>query len=128
LETLPNQPLLGTGQDTFLYALGWEFQEEALELHGVVYDKAHNDFIQILFSNGIFGLMAYLSLITGLIIYSMKPAYHDAFLLMAFAAVIAYIGQSLFGIDSIVVTPLFWLMIAIVRNRQIASSNGETAS
>ena len=128
LETLPNQPLFGTGQDTFLYSLGWEFQEEALELHGVVYDKAHNDFMQTLLCNGIFDLIAYLALIAGVIAYSIKPAFNDTILLMAFAAVLAYLGQSMFGIDSIMVTPLFWLMIAIVENRQIAAANGEIAT
>jgi len=123
LEALPEQPLFGTGQDTFLYALDWGFQEEALELHSVVYDKAHNDFLQILLCNGIFGLIAYLALLAGIIIYSIKPAFHDTILLMAFSAVAAYLGQSLFGIDSVVVTPLFWLIIAILRNRQLEQRN-----
>jgi len=123
LEAIPNQPLFGTGQDTFLYALGWEFQEKSLELLGVVYDKAHNDFLQILLTNGIFGLIAYLALIASLILYSIKPAFNDTTLLMAFAAVLAYLGQSMFGIDSIVVTPLFWLIIAIIRNRQIVAAD-----
>lgn len=113
------QPFFGTGSDTFVHAFGKQNQEESQELLHVAYDKAHNDFLQILLCNGILALISYLVLIGSIAILSLKKAFYDDILLLAFGGVLAYLIQSFFGIDTIVVTPIFWIMLAIVRQRQV---------
>lgn len=111
-------PIFGTGSDTFAHAFGKLNQQEAREIHAVSYDKAHNDFLQILVCNGIIALISYLALIGSIVILSIKKSFDDTFLLMAAGAVLAYLVQSFFGIDTVTVTPIFWTMLAVMRRRQ----------
>lgn len=115
IERVQYQPVFGTGSDTFIHAFGKLNQNEAKELHGVVYDKAHNDFIQILLCNGVPGLLTYLAFISGILITSLKKAFSNIFALAALGGVMAYLIQSFFGVDTLIVTPIFWTMLAILR-------------
>lgn len=115
------QPFFGTGSDTFIYAFGEKNQEESKSLLSVAYDKAHNDFLQILLCNGILAFISYLALMVSIVIQSMKKAFNDDILLIGFGGLLAYFIQSFFGIDTIVVTPIFWIILAIVRQRQSPS-------
>lgn len=116
MERVQYQPIFGTGSDTFYYAFGKLNQAEAKELHGVEYDKAHNDFIQILLCNGWPGLLTYLAFITGIIISSIKKSFDNMFALIALGGILAYLIQSFFGIDTLIVTPIYWTMLAILRS------------
>lgn len=116
IERVQYQPIFGTGPDTFIHAFGKLNQDEGKELHGVIYDKAHNDFIQILICEGIFGLLAYLAFIAGLIVSSVKKSFDSTFALMALGGVCAYLIQSFFGVDTLIVTPIFWTLLAALRS------------
>lgn len=120
IARVPHGSLLGTGSDTFYYAFGMDNQKESVEKHHVVYDKAHNDFIQILLCNGIFALAAYLAFLISMALLAIKKAFTDPLTLIVFGASIAYVIQSFFGIDTIIVTPLFWIFLGILRSRQLS--------
>ena len=111
--------LFGTGTDTFYYALGDRIQTAALMDIGTIFDKAHNDYIQILLCNGILALAAYLAFVFGVGINSLKKALNNDLVFACFGGFAAYLIQAFFGIDSIVVTPIFWLVVALLRNYQL---------
>ena len=113
IEASFNQPILGTGSDTFYYALGKETQSEAVERYGVIFDKAHNDFLQNLLCHGLPGLLAYLSILIGLIVKAFKKIAKDGFLLAIMAAVGAYMIQGFFGVNTTIVMPIFWVFLAM---------------
>lgn len=124
---VPELPVLGTGSDTFKQAFGDANNQESGEVLGVIFDKAHNDFIQIMLCNGVPALAAYLLLILSILAVSIKRAFQDEYLLAALGAVIAYLGQSFFGIDTVTVTPLFWLMLAVAWGRHLTPETYENA-
>lgn len=113
------QPLFGTGSDTFYHAFGKLNQKESLDIYGVNHNKAHNDFLQILLCNGIFALVSYLALVVGIVVLSVKKAFGDTFLIIALGTALAYLIQSFFGIDTLVVTPIYWIILAVMRGRQM---------
>lgn len=115
IERVQYQPIFGTGSDTFYYAFGKINQNEAKELHDVEYDKAHNDFIQILLCYGFPGLLTYLAFIAGIMITSLKKAHDNMFSLVALGGVLSYLIQSFFGVDTLIVTPVFWTILAVLR-------------
>lgn len=123
IARVPHISPLGTGSDTFYYAFGKNNQNESSEKIRVIFDKAHNDFIQIMLCNGIFALAAYLVFLISMAVFSIKKAFTDPFILITFGASLAYVIQSFFGIDTIIVTPIFWIMMAIIRQRQLTFSN-----
>jgi O-antigen ligase len=116
---VPYQPLLGSGADTFYYTFGQINQQESRETVQVVFDKAHNDFIQVLMCFGIPGLLAYLLAAGGVVALSLKKAFNDSFLLAALGGALAYIITGFFGIDTVIITPIYWLMLGIARGRQL---------
>jgi hypothetical protein len=112
--------IIGAGPDSFFYAFGEENQAATRDKLGVVFDKAHNDFLQMVICYGVGGLLAYLVLIGSMVVLSLKKAFSDDFLLVALGAALAYIACSFFGIDTVIVTPIYWLFLAFARGAQLA--------
>jgi O-antigen ligase len=126
LGRIPQHAVIGAGPDSFYYAFGEENQAITSEKMGVVFDKAHNDFIQVVICYGVGGLLAYLALIGGVVLLSVKKAYADDFLVVALGGALAYIVCSFFGIDTVIVTPIYWLFLAFARGAQLTQP-GEAA-
>jgi O-antigen ligase len=126
LGRIPQHAVIGAGPDSFFYAFGEENQLQTRDYVGVVFDKAHNDFIQVVICYGVGGLLAYLALIGGVVLLSVKKAYTDGFLIVALGGALAYIVCSFFGIDTVIVTPIYWLFLAFARGAQLTQP-GDTA-
>ena len=130
-----DNPLLGTGPDTFFFALGgrqvipaeptpedpfpsWVtaqgMQLEAVEKYKVIYDKAHNAFLQIAVCMGIPALLAYLIFLGGLFLPSVKRAFNRPVLFAFGAAALSYIIQTFFQIDTPIDRPLAWLALGVM--------------
>ena len=126
LEVLPDNPIFGTGPDTFRHALGDARQAEAMErYHVLYYDKAHNIFLQIAVCMGIPALIAYLIFLGGVFIPSVKRAF-DRPLLFAFgAAALAYVIQSFFAVEVPITTPLLWIALGVMASEVWRAKIGE---
>lgn len=111
-------PLLGTGPDTFEYAVR-DYQEHLISVTNTPFDKAHNDYLQILICNGILGLAAFLILIISLAVLSLPKVWNNMLLMAAIAACGAYVVQAFFGISTPMVTPLFFAMMGLTENLRI---------
>lgn len=114
ISVIPNNPLLGTGPDTFYQALGYELQAESFGRYGVVFDKAHNTFIQIAVCMGVPALIAFLTFLLGLFVPAVKRAFRRPLLLAFGAAALSYLVQCLFEVDMPVDKPFLWALLGIM--------------
>jgi len=117
VEVIPYNPVFGTGPDTFYYALGGfggERQTIAAQLHGEVYDKAHNVFLQIAVCMGLPALIAYLIFLGGVFAPAVKPAFKRPVLLAFGAAALSYVIQGMFMVEVPITTPLVWVALGVV--------------
>ena len=124
-------PLFGTGPDTFLPVFTTAFGED-LKAAGinVVFDFAHNDFIQIMCNLGPIGLIAYLAILIGAAIGFFRYGCKDRWTLMLGASIIGYCAQSFFSFTIIITAPLFYVMLGLLdgchrRNRELRKQEAE---
>ena len=113
-SVLFKHPFLGTGPDTFLYALGDHLQSQAVAFTGVVFDKAHNIFLQIAVCMGIPALLAYAAFIGGVFVPAVKKAFERPLLLAFGAAALSYTAQSFFCVEVPITTPLVWVALGVM--------------
>jgi hypothetical protein len=129
VSVIPDNPVLGTGPDTFYFALGEDLQDEARARYGVSYDKAHNIFLQITVCMGIPALIAFLIFIGSIFISAVKKAFERPLLLAFGAAALSYTIQSFFCVEVPITTPLYWIALGIMASEvwkaKIGSENIE---
>lgn len=114
VEVIPENPIFGTGPDTFYHALGAERQAEAAMLHASMHDRAHNIFLQIAVCMGIPALITYLIFLGSIFISAMKRAFERPILFAFGSAALSYVIQSFFSIEGPIVMPLFWIALGIM--------------
>lgn len=113
LKALQDSPLIGWGPDTLKYRLDYDYKElqnQYIISHGAYVDKSHNEFLEYAVSNGIFNLLAYLTLI-GLIIYKLIGEINNDISKIMLLTLIGYLVQSFFNISVIMVAPLYWIFL-----------------
>ena len=113
LKVAPEHLWLGTGPDTFYEAFG-PYQSESKRRYGRVYDKAHNEYLQILICNGLWGLAAYLTFVGLLLRHAVRRARQDATQAAALAAVTGYLIQAFFNFSVPITAPFFWIFLGIL--------------
>ena len=115
LRELPSHPWLGTGPDTMLRASLPPF-ERFDTARGVTViaqiDVAHNEFLNILFHQGIFALLAYLGALLSAAVRCLRSRGKAAAALGA--AVLCWCVQACFGFSMFLTTPLFFLALALL--------------
>jgi tetratricopeptide (TPR) repeat protein/O-antigen ligase len=116
-------PVLGTGLDTFQvmfpyyrFPIYWQ-----LEWNGTP-EKTHNIFLQVLATQGIFGMSVYLLLFVAFfkksfnLIFGEKNIFRRYMVFAMFMGIIAYIIQGLFNYTVVAYGIFFWLALAIIIN------------
>lgn len=83
-----------------------------VEENNLVYDKAHNIYLQTLLTNGLFALVTYLILC--LIIFIKGLKFKDTFYIALFVAFIGYSIQGFANISVIDVAPYFFIIIGLL--------------
>lgn len=107
------KPILGHGPDT-VFDL-WMRKEYiySMEKYKVYFDKAHNDYLQVLVTTGILGLLSYLTFQFSLLIRSFKK--FDQPLVIALAtASICFCAQAFFNIGVPIVSPYGWIIFGML--------------
>ncbi|HWR24513.1 MAG TPA: O-antigen ligase family protein [Feifaniaceae bacterium] len=107
------QLLFGSGPDTFVDRFG-PFQDEAKALLHIIYDKAHNEYLQILICQGVLGLISYLVFIGAVLKNAVKRAFSDPLLLACLLACVSYLVQAFFSISLPISAPVFWILLGVV--------------
>jgi hypothetical protein len=113
LEAFPSDNLLiGSGPDTFTQA--FPNQAEARALHGVTYDKAHNEYLQILICQGILGLLCFLVFLGYLLIKAIPKAFKNPLLMAVLAGFTGYSVQAFFNISLPIASQMLWVAAGVM--------------
>lgn len=119
LEKLPERVWFGYGPDTMSVA-GLRRIEFVNKYNVVVrilnVDVAHNEYLNILFHQGIFALLAYLTAIFSALKKWIRNARKNPAVAIFGAAILAYCIQAFFGISQLITAPFFWCAFALLEN------------
>ena len=110
LSVYPEHPVIGSGPDTFKNV----FPEEAQGIVGEQYDKAHNEYLQILICQGAIGLLCYLAFIGLVFIKPVKGSFTDPMLMAVLAAFAGYCIQAFFNISLPIASQILWVFAGIL--------------
>lgn len=105
LKVVPKYFWLGSGIDTFGYVYSQNNE-------GLYYDKAHNEYLQILITEGIFSLILYLSLLLTLFVDGIKSNNKLVWILMM--AFVGYALQAFLNIRVNTVAPTFYIIMGMM--------------
>jgi putative inorganic carbon (HCO3(-)) transporter len=83
------------------------------------FDKAHNEYLQILITEGIFALIIYLLFLSYIIyVFCKNKKYNDFHFYGLSLAFISYLIQAFFNISVIPVAPVFYLMMGFIISKK----------
>ena len=105
--------LLGHGPDNFAVVFAERFGVEAALKHRVLYDKAHNEYLQILVDIGVLGLGS-LMVFYVLLLWSARKLTDHPLIVAAVAAIVCYLIQAFFNFAQPFSTPIMWMMLGIL--------------
>lgn len=120
LQRVPSQLWLGSGPDTMLYADIPPFTRYDPELGRTIVshiDMAHNEYLNILFHQGILALAAYLAALACAAWRWIKKSPSDPVCAMLGGAALCYCVQAFFGFSMCITAPFFWLALGLLENR-----------
>ncbi len=112
LDIVRDNPIVGIGPDclAMVYPTYYELRYETKCTS--VTNRAHNSILEVLVTQGIVGLLAWLCVVV--IYFRMVIRNRNDLLVVALSsAVVAYMVQSLFSPPGTGITPLFWILIAM---------------
>ncbi len=107
-----HQKLIGFGPDTFGILTTSEIMDEMIAATGEVFDNAHNEYLQFLLTNGILGLMSYLTFLIGAIVTMVRKGGKDPYVMGCLIGILCYSMQASVNLNLPVVTPMLWFMIS----------------
>lgn len=107
------KPFFGYGPDGFKNAFNAVYREETLEVFGWVFDKAHNEYLQIAIDNGILGLLAILSFYGAVLVKAFKSKADFRILALIFALT-GFLIQAFFNIFTPFAHPVAWALWGIL--------------
>lgn len=113
LKIVPKNIIHGVGIDNFYYAFG----DKPLARGTWFFDKAHNEYLQILITEGIFALISYLLLYGSITIRGIINNYKNKEIYLILP-VIGYLVQAFFNISVIEVAPLFYISLGLLVDRK----------
>lgn len=115
LDILKKNWVIGVGIDNFGRVYGiWE---------NVYYDKAHNVYLQIAVTNGIFALIVYMTIL--LIIFLKSLKLKEAMYVSLFMSFIGYSIQAFTNISVIEVAPTFYVVCGLLFGRSLNSHTSD---
>ena len=110
LKIVPKNLIHGVGVDNYYYA----FDGKPLYSKNgkVFYDKAHNEYLQILITEGIFCLISYLAFYGIITVRGTKYSFKNKEVYFILP-IIGYLVQAFFNISVIEVAPIFYIALGL---------------
>jgi len=108
------RPLFGTGIGTFLESFEAYIAETKLSKKLDLVDNAHNEYLHIFCTLGIFGLFSYCGFLLLLAIKTIKYISKNPYIVILGSAVLCYCVQAFFCFSIVIVTPLFWICAGLL--------------
>lgn len=112
IKVVPKNITYGVGVDNFYYAFG----DKPLMKKNKFYDKAHNEYLQILVCEGLYALISYLLFLGVILVKGIKNSFKDNKLYLVIP-VIGYMVQAFFNVSVIEVAPIFYICLGLCSNR-----------
>ena len=112
VEIIPKHIWHGVGVDSFHKAFDGGALTQKTKTKTIIYDKAHNEYLQILVTEGIFAFISYL-LLYGTVLFSglrRSIRFKEVYLVLP---VIGYLVQAFFNISVIEVAPMFFMALGL---------------
>ena len=128
LDAVPSNLILGTGPDTMAFANFEPFSRYDANLGGTIYasiDIAHNDFLNIIYHQGIFAFAAYAAGLVSAAVKWIKYGSSDAAAAVAGTAVLCYCIQAFFGFSVCITAPFFWAALGLLEKRTTGIMRGD---
>lgn len=113
LKIVPKYLLHGCGISNFLYAFG----DEPLHYNKVKYDRAHNEYLNLIITEGLLSLVSYLALLGITITKSVINDNKNNELSLSLLSVIGYVVCAFFSIRTIEVAPIFFISLGLLVDR-----------
>lgn len=117
LQKIPGELLWGSGPDTMLRG-GLEAFTRYHEASGTMIvseiDVAHNEYLNILYHQGIPALAAYMGLLLSLAKLWVEKSRENGAVAMLGGAALCYCIQAFFGFSSCSTAPFFWVTLALL--------------
>ncbi len=120
INAMPGNWLLGSGPDTMIHANleAFERYDERLNIMIVSeIDTAHNEYLNILFHQGVFALAAYLGMLIAAARGWIRRSGTDGAACALGAAVLCYCVQAFFGIGIFLTSSYLWLALGLLESR-----------
>lgn len=120
LKVVPKHLLHGVGIDNFVNAFDKHTIYIEHETKIEYFDKAHNEYLQKLITEGMFSIITYLGMLFLIFINSLKKIFKNKnyIIISLFLAFIGYCIQAFFNISVIEVAPLFWIVCGLLYDRK----------
>ena len=112
IEKAPDYWAHGAGLDNYYYAFG----KYPLKVGKYVFDKAHNEYLQILITQGVFSLICFILIYLIMTIKGLKESFNNSGL-YCFLPVVGYLVQAFFNISVVMVAPYFFIILGMNNNR-----------
>lgn len=109
---IKDYPLLGSGPDTFAIRFMARFTDDIIKIGPLtINDTAANVYLTMIINIGIVGLTSYLTFI----IYQIKEGTlrMNKYSCILLVAIVCFLIQDFFNLWVVIVTPIFWLLMAI---------------
>ncbi len=116
IERIPEHLLFGTGPDTMLYGELEAFSRYDASLGGKIVaqiDVAHNEYLNILYHQGIFAAMAYLGALVAAAKKWLTSSARSARTAVLGTMLLCYSIQAFFGFSMVMTAPYFYLTLAL---------------
>ena len=108
--------VIGFGPETFGILI---MRKTANNPYNLLFDNAHNEYLHILTTVGLAGLISYLSFIFGYIRTCLQYKNKNPYIIAIMFGVICYSAQAFVNINLPIVAPVFWLLLGMGAARSI---------
>lgn len=118
LKRVPERLWFGHGPDTMLLDNIKSFTRYDSTLRTLVVsriDVAHNEYLNILYHQGVLGLSSYL-LFLFFVLKKIVKSRGEVIIQIVAPGIIAYLIQAFFGISTCIVAPFFWVLIGLINS------------
>lgn len=124
LQLVGQHPILGHGPDNFGWVFYEQFGEEAASRYGVMFDKAHNEYLQSLVDVGILGVGSLLAFYF-LLLWRARKHVQRPMVVAVGLAMVFFMIQAFFNFAQPFTTPIIWtlwgVLAALVRQEEEGS-------
>ena len=109
--------ICGTGPDTFGIYMVKDMvrQNDMFTVTGQIFDSAHNEYLQYLFTIGPIGLAAYLTALLSTVYALIKNGLDNKYMVAIAMLIMCYMSQAVVNINLPISTPIFWAFLMIAK-------------